>query len=197
MSLDRLLSFVTLTHQFQQVRRQMYVTGEDRYENDLEHSGQLALVCWYVAQSQKLNLDTDKLVKYAMIHDLVEAYAGDTYIFADADHLATKAAREEDAMHTLQQNFPEFGDLHELLHEYELRQTPESIFVYAMDKLLPVFNIYLDGGKTWKMKDAVTLERMLGQKSDKIALSPEVDHYYQQLVEILRGSESEYFDAYA
>lgn len=197
MSLDRLLSFVSLTHRFQQVKRQMYVTGEDRYENDLEHSGQLALVAWYFAQSQTLDLDTDKLVKYAMIHDLVEAYAGDTYIFADADHVATKAEREAAAMETLRQNFPEFSDLHSMLHDYETRADKESVFIYAMDKLLPVFNIYLDGGRTWKVKDAVTFDRMHQNKAEKIAVSPEVDQYYQQIVEILRGSESEFFDSYA
>ncbi|MBI4029201.1 MAG: hypothetical protein HY376_02450 [Candidatus Blackburnbacteria bacterium] len=41
-TLEAVLKFVSLTQKFQQIR------------NDLEHTGQLALVCWYVASSLKI-----------------------------------------------------------------------------------------------------------------------------------------------
>jgi 5'-deoxynucleotidase YfbR-like HD superfamily hydrolase len=36
-------------------------------------------------------------IRFALAHDLVEIYAGDTYIFADQTALDTKKKREEEA----------------------------------------------------------------------------------------------------
>lgn len=194
MNFESLLQFIKLTHEFQQIKREMFVTGEDRKENDLEHSAQLAFVAWYIADSEQLPLDKNLLIKYSMIHDLVEVYAGDTYIFADDSMKNSKAQREEAARMVLLEKFPEFPELHELIESYERRDTKEAEFVYALDKLLPMLNIYLDDGKTWKSKDHITLDRLVEYKNSKIAVAPDVEPYYIQLIEILRTEEQKYFN---
>lgn len=194
MNFESLLQFIRLTHAFQQIKREMFVTGEDRKENDLEHSGQLAFVAWYIADSNNLPLNKDLLIKYSLIHDLVEVYAGDTYIFADEALKETKAQREEQARLVLLEKFPEFPELHDLILGYEHRADKEAEFVYALDKLLPMLNIYMDNGKTWKSKEHITLDRLVEYKNTKIAVAPDVEPYYVQLIEILRADEGNYFN---
>ncbi|OGY10895.1 MAG: hypothetical protein A3E16_03240 [Candidatus Blackburnbacteria bacterium RIFCSPHIGHO2_12_FULL_44_25] len=183
-SLDELLRFVELTHRFQQVRRAILVKDENRPENDLEHTGQLALLTWYIINSQRLPLNTELALKYALAHDLVEAYAQDTSAYDEAGR-QTKEAREAEASSRLMTEFPEFPELHTLISQYEARKDPESRFVYALDKLLGPLNIYLDNGRSWKT-EGVTLEMLLTYKAPRIAISPEIQPYFETLIEVLK-----------
>lgn len=182
-NLPSLLKFVELTNEFQQVKRAVLVRHEDRQENDLEHSGQLALIALYVCDTAKLPLNRGLVLEYALVHDLVEAYAGDTH-FYDAAGRVDKKAREETARLKLQEKFPEFPRLHELIIAYEERHDEESKFVYALDKLLPILNIYLDNGRTWQV-DGISFDALATHKAAPISVSPDIKAYYDQLLEIL------------
>lgn len=50
-------------------------TGKLVLENDTEHSYNLTITAWYSAQ-QFPKLDKDLIIRYALVHDIVEAYAG-------------------------------------------------------------------------------------------------------------------------
>ena len=160
--------------------------GTNRQENDIEHSYHLALMAWYLIDSRKLDLDLDKVIKYALAHDLVEIHAGDTYIWStDEEHLRSKPEREAAAAEKLKLDLGEFPELHATIAEYERRDNPESRFVYALDKILPILLIREEGGSAWK-RDGVTIERILENKSPKVALAPEVEPYFHALVELIR-----------
>jgi len=167
------------------VRRIVLVNSEERWENDSEHSFQLALTTWYLIEYGKLNLDLGRAVCLSLVHDLPEVYAGDTYIYDEPEILASKEAREREAIEQIKKKFPGFPGMHVLIDEYEARQSLESRFVYALDKLLPILNIYLDGGRTWQQK-GITLDQLLEAKTDKIALASEVVPYYEELSAILK-----------
>lgn len=185
--LDFLIDFVKFTHLFQKVTRAVHVNGEDHWENDAEHTFQVALVAWFIIEHSKLKLDLKKVMLMALAHDLVEAYAGDTYIYDRPEVLAGKKDREEEAAKLLQKNFPSFTSLSQTITEYEARESSEAKFVYAVDKLLPILNIYLDQGRTWKEK-GVSLTQLLEVKTSKIALSPEIIPYYEEIVVILKNN---------
>jgi putative hydrolase of HD superfamily len=145
--MDDLLKFVEFTNKFQKIQRVILVKDEERYENDAEHSYQLALVAWYIIDREKLNLNINKIVFMAIAHDLVEIYAGDTYIFGIQELKASKKEREEKAIKMIETEFPEFNDLIPFIQEYEERTSEESKFIYALDKLLPNINNVLDNGR--------------------------------------------------
>lgn len=187
-----LLEFVKFTHLFQKIDRVVLVNGEQEWENDSEHSFQLALTAWYIVEHANLDLDLGNVIRMALVHDLVEAYAGDTFIYDKPKVLATKEKREKEALERIKGNFPSFSSLHQLIEEYEAKQTRESRFVYALDKLLPILNIYTDGGRTWH-QEGITLNQLLGAKTDKISLSPEVVPFYKEMVAILRQHSSRLF----
>ena len=181
--LDHLLAFVDLTHRFQQTKRVIHATGEDRMENDAEHSYQLALVAWYLAEKHALPLNKEKLLQYALVHDLVEAYAGDTYFYRDAAADQKKKEAEHMAAERIAREFPDFPKLHETLAAYEKQGDDEAKFLYSLDKLLPVINIYKDGGRSWKAH-GVTLEMTAIEKSKKIT-DPLIAHYLTDLLDTL------------
>lgn len=168
MELTHLLQFIRFTHSFQQVKRSIYATGEDRLENDAEHSFQLALVGWYIISAKKLDLNIDLVIKYAIVHDLVETYAGDTPNFGKGVELkATKVAREKEAMERIKSEFPEFSDLGLYIEQYENHADPESHFVSSLDKFLSSTNIYLDMGRSW-FKNNMSIEEMIHNKRPRI-----------------------------
>jgi putative hydrolase of HD superfamily len=81
MTIKNILNFVDFTIKFNQLKRTIFATGEDRLENDSEHSFQLAMVSWYIISTKRLKYNIDKVIQYALVHDLVEIYAGDTFLF--------------------------------------------------------------------------------------------------------------------
>lgn len=185
MELDGILKFIKLTTDFQKIERMTLATGIKRYENDAEHSYELAMVGWYIVSSLKLPLNVDLVIKYGMLHDLVEVYAGDTYIFdPDPERHASKVDREHKALLQLKKEFTEFPEMTDLIEQYEKREDEESQFVYALDKLIPPINIYLDGGKTWN-EHKITFEQIIENKTPKVAAHPEIKKYFDQLMVLL------------
>ena len=81
----------------------------------------------------------------------------------------------------------------DLITQYEKREDEESRFIYALDKVVAPINIYLDGGKLWKVK-GVTFDELLEQKTPKVAEHPEVKKYFDQLVVLLEKEKHEYVD---
>ena len=189
-----LLDFVAFTKKYREVERQVVWKANDRKENDAEHSYQLAMVAWYLISSGKLDLNIDKVIRYALAHDIVEIYAGDTPLStATEQDKAGKADREHAALVRIEKEFSQFPDMTEAIHEYEKRDNKESRFIYALDKILPVLDIYLDDGHSWKMNH-MTLNLIVESKTEKVALSPEVKPYFDELVSIMRANEKTLFN---
>lgn len=188
-----LLNIFKLTHAFQHIQRRLHVTGEERWENDAEHSFQLALISWYIVQKEKLPLKLDKICMYALAHDLVEVYAGDTFAHdKDAAVHASKAEREGLAAMRLQAEFSDFPELHEVIQGYEHLVDEESRLVYALDKILPPTNIYIDGGRTWR-ELGITYEMIAKAKADKVAVSPVIKKYWDVILSSIQEEESTLF----
>jgi len=188
MAIEDILKFIKLTHKFQKVERKVFIIGQDRMENDFEHSYQLAMLAWYMVNVGNFELDKDKVIKYALIHDFVEVYAGDIDIYTQdkAGMKELKAKNEKEAQNRLKEEFSEFSDMNDLIELYEARNDKESRFVYALDKLIPIINIYLDKGRTWKEFN-VTLDMMIKVKSGKVELDKDVKYYFDEMVKILKS----------
>lgn len=185
--LDELLEFTSFTHKIREVERAIWVKDKEQAENNSEHSYQLALTALYIIEARQLKLDAGRCMALAIVHDILEVYSGDTPAFGAQQLQATKDERELAARAKLRRRWPTLTLLHELIDEYEARQTAESKFIYALDKILPIMNNYLDNGRTWK-KDNITLQDHVAEKSDKVAADPEITRYYQELMELLKNS---------
>jgi putative hydrolase of HD superfamily len=182
--IDNLLDFVKFTHEVRGVKRAVLLESDRRKENDSEHMYQLAMTAWYLMEKDNLKLDRTKVICMALVHDAVEAYAGDVPTFSPKHGHPDKAKKEKEAAEQLKREYPEFKSLHSMIEEYELRQSPESKFVYALDKLMPMMNNYIYGGRIWR-KIGLSLSWLKSSKAGKIDVSPEVFEYYQQMLRLL------------
>lgn len=193
MRLEDILKFAEMLNAFRRVERIVYANGADRLENDSEHSYHLAMLAWHIADSGKLDLDKNLIIKYALVHDLVEVYAGDTYLYSeDREHTESKIDREHQALIRLKKEFPFGEDMFAAIDRYEKREDRESRFVYVLDKMQPIIQIYLDDGRMWKEKK-VTLQMLFEKKKDKVALSPEIKPYFDELMALLQEKEETLF----
>jgi putative hydrolase of HD superfamily len=132
-------------------------------------------------------LDVNLLIKYALVHDLVEVHAGDTYVFATEDVLSTKAEREAAAQQKLAKEWNDFPIMNTLIEQYEMKADKETSFIYALDKLMPVMQIFINEGYTWK-QERLTLDKLHKHKKDKVSNSPEILFYYDQLIDLLKAN---------
>jgi putative hydrolases of HD superfamily len=184
--IHRLIELQRLLLQFHQIERSVRHPHDfEKRETDTEHSFVLAMAAWMLA-SYFPELDKNAVIQLALVHDLVEVHAGDTFAYADSKTVAGKADREAAAINKLAADWPDFPDMIKAIRDYEARRTNEAKFVYALDKLMPIILNYLNQGRTWR-HDSITLENVKAYKDAKIAKSPEVYVYYEQLLDILRG----------
>lgn len=188
--LDDLLKFVNFTHDFREIKR-ITNNRDHSSENDAEHSYQLAMTAWFLVTKHKIPLDLTLVLKYALIHDLVEVYSGDVW-FYDEESRKDKKEREQKAFEKLKEEFPDFRDLHHLLKDYLRLISKEAQFVYALDKLLPIINNHLDGGTLWR-EHKLTLEKIETKKREKIKISPDVLQYFELVIEHIQKDEKKLF----
>lgn len=188
-SLEELVEFVNLLNDFNGVERVTRIGSLDRYENDVEHSYSLAMMAWYIIEANKLDLDLGKTMRYALVHDLVEVYAGDTFVYGKKEDLESKEKRELQAIKKIGEKFPKFKALHRDIKAFEARKNSEAKFVYALDKLHPMIQNYLDGGKLWK-KFSISLDKIIKEKKKKIVGSAEIERYFKELVKVLKEDKN-------
>ena len=192
-SLESLLDFVLFTHAIRKVKRAMWVKDEEQFENDAEHGYQLALVALYIIETDKLSLDPYKAMGVALVHDIIEVHAGDTPVFGKAEYIASQKEREAEARKLLRKQWPNLKLLHALIDEYEAGQSLESKFVYALDKLLPMLNNYLDNGRNWK-RQKVNFNQVIAIKTGKVDSDPTINKYYQKALKLMRKNLGTLFD---
>jgi putative hydrolases of HD superfamily len=183
--IQRLLELQKFLQEFAQIDRHLERLHHGKYihETNSEHTYNLAMTAWYLAQWFP-ELDKDLVIKYALVHDLVEIYAGDTYAYATKAELKSKHIKEQKALKKLRKTWPDFTEMTDLIEEYENRSNPEVRFIYALDKVMPLMVIYLNNGYTWK-KLGVTQKMQRDVKLEKVKLSPEVLPYFEELHELL------------
>ncbi len=186
--LSDILAFTELMIRYQKIERVILIPKTQRWENDAEHTYQLTMLAWYLVEKYNFKVNKDKVIKLALIHDLVEIHAGDTFFYGDEAALSSKQEREEAAAKQLRQDWPDFASLPGLIEKYEAIKTPESCFVYVLDKIVPVIMIYIDKGRIWQRKN-ITFTQLYNAKKDKVAISPELKPLADELFTLLRQNQ--------
>jgi putative hydrolase of HD superfamily len=185
----RLIELQSLLLKFQDVERHTRHPKTQRRENDVEHSYHLAMAAWFLAPH--FNLDTDRAIRVALAHDLVEIYAGDTFAFADQSDIDDKEAREDEALAQLRKEIADFPEVLECIEDYKGKMSEEAKFVYALDKVMPAIMNFLAKGDGWRA-NKVTIERFRAEKEKKIPQDSPIYPYYAELLAMLRETP-EYF----
>lgn len=131
------------------INRRTYISGGQRVENSAEHSWHLAIACWAFAEMLQDKYDMEKLIKLALIHDLGEIGAGDTFLYSDARskaHVAERKCVEEIASH---KGNPIVGIV-DLWDEQEIGNSREARLLKVIDRLLPFLHNITSEGRAWQ-----------------------------------------------
>ena len=131
--------------------RQTHLSGGGRQENDAEHAWHMAFLIYLLKEYSTAPIDVAKTMVMALLHDVVEIDAGDTYAY-DEQAIASQTEREQAAAKRIFGLLP--ADQAELclslFNEFEDNQTPEARFAHAIDNLQPVLLNNSNDGADWR-----------------------------------------------
>lgn len=146
------LDFILEADKEKTILRQTHLTGYLRQENDAEHAWHMAMMVYLLKEYANEEIDLARTMMMALIHDIVEIDAGDTYAY-DSAGKATQAERERLAADRIFGMLPEDQavEIRSLFDEFEACQTPEAKFVRAMDNLQPILLNDANNGRDWRL----------------------------------------------
>jgi len=147
-----LLSFFMEVDRLKGIERRNWLADGSRRENTAEHSWHLGIAAMIMTSLATEDVDVGKAVCMALVHDIVEIDAGDTFAYDTSELADTKRAREEAAADRLFGLLPVALGEHfrALWDEYEAGDTPEARYVMAVDRMAPMLLNLAEGGSAWR-----------------------------------------------
>lgn len=159
--LEQQMSFIEEIDKIKKIGRQTYLSDASRKENDAEHSWHLAMMVMLLHEYANEPIDVMRTMSMVLIHDIIEIDAGDTYAYDEKGN-DTKRERElkaaERIFHLLPKDQSEY--VRSLWDEFEEKETAESRFANAVDKIQPTMLNALSKGKSWQ-EHGVHFEQIL------------------------------------
>jgi putative hydrolases of HD superfamily len=158
---DDALAFFMEADRLKSVERRNRLADGSRRENTAEHSWHLGVAVMVFAPFAVEPIELGTAVCMALVHDLVEIDAGDTFAYDEGEAAATKDARELAAADRLFGLLPaETGTwMRSLWEDYEAGGSPEARFVMAVDRLAPMLLNLAEGATAWR-EHGITAERV-------------------------------------
>ena len=107
------------------------------------------MACWAFAEFLSADYDIAKLIKLALLHDLGEIDAGDTFLYSKdrgKAHIKERECVQKLAAHS---GNPISG-IEELWEEQETGNSKETKLLKVIDRLLPFISNINSEGRAWK-----------------------------------------------
>ncbi len=128
-----------------------------RNETDSHHSFSLALIAYDICKKYCPELDADLVVRFALVHDLLEIITGDEDTLSlNHQQLSAKHKRELAAWKELELRLANYPALLSTLKEYERLDTSEAATVYVLDKACTIWTHFWDNGDSLHSRGAKT-----------------------------------------
>jgi putative hydrolase of HD superfamily len=182
---DRLsaqLAFLVEIDRLKTVPRRSPLIAAKRRENSAEHSWHLAMLVLVLAEYADPPVDVARVIKLVLVHDLIEIYAGDTFVY-DTAGVRDQRERELEAADRLFPVLPpdQAAEFRGLWEEFEARETPESRFAGAVDRVQPLLLNHHNEGGTWRTP-GVTVARVRKRMAPVADAAPALWDYCQQVI---------------
>lgn len=180
----RQIEFILEVDKLKHILRKTILMDRSRRENSAEHSWHIALSVPVLSEyAEDKDIDSCRVMKMLLIHDLIEIDAGDTYCY-DEEGRKDQRLREAEAAERIFNLLPadQAGAFRELWDEFEARATPESRFANALDRIQPFLHNYFTEGRIWQennIKSRQVISRMQPVKDG----SPILWNYVSGLIE--------------
>ena len=182
--IDRQMDFIIEIDKLKNVFRQSLISDGSRHENDAEHSWHLCMIAITLEEYAEEGTDILKCIKMALIHDIVEIYAGDTYLY-DEEGNKDKSEREMKSAEKI------YGLLDEsqkkeflrLWREFDEGETKEAVFANILDRIQPITLNYLTKGEMW-LKNGIRKEQVLNKAWRVFKLAhPDISEYMMRIID--------------
>lgn len=177
------LDFILEADKEKNILRQTHLSGHGRRENDAEHAWHMAMMIYLLKEYSNEDIDLAKTMMMALIHDVVEIDAGDTYAYDDQG-LTTQKEREKQAADRIFGMLPadQQEELRGLFEEFEAGESPEAKFAHAMDNFQPLLLNNSNGGADWKANE-VTKTKVVKRHSNTTDGSAWIGAYTMDIIE--------------
>ena len=177
------LDFILEIDKEKEIYRQTHLTEYKRQENDAEHAWHMAIMIYLLKEYANEDFDVAKAMMMALIHDIVEIDAGDTYAYDNAN-LVTQKDREEKAADRIYALLPDEqrDELRALFEEFEEGKTPEAKFARVMDNFQPLILNDSNNGKDWRVHGIKKSQVEKRQISSKMG-SEAIWEYTKELID--------------
>ena len=180
---EKQVAFILEADKEKNILRQTHLSGHGRQENDAEHAWHMAMMIYLLKEYANEPIDLAKTMMMALIHDIVEIDAGDTYAY-DAAAMETQAERERLAAERIFGLLPDDQkeELKGLFEEFEAGETAEAKFARTMDNMQPfLLNNSNDGGD-WR-EQQVTRTQIMNRHAINQLGSEVIGAYMIELIE--------------
>lgn len=146
--MSSLLPLARLALRLGRVNRVTFHEDGVRPETDTDHTVMLSLIACAVASKHPgLGLDLGLVAQFALVHDLQEAYAGDTPSFVLTEDAAIrKEIAEREASERIGRECVFWPWVVIMIERYERQNEPEARFVRYLDKVCPKLTHEMNGG---------------------------------------------------
>lgn len=141
--MERAASIAKLAFQYARVERVTRHEDGIRPETDSDHVVMLALVACDLAPD---GLNRGRIAEFTVVHDLVEAYAGDVQtLVITTQGRRDKEVRERAAADRIRSEFGAGSWIVQTLFAYEAQVEHEARYVRCMDKVVPKLTHLFNG----------------------------------------------------
>lgn len=162
-TLEDQLAFLREIDRLKTVVRQSPLLDNSRKENSAEHSWHLAMYAMILNEYASGAVDTNRVMRMLLLHDIVEIDVGDFPIHGGS----SAALQAEEEARAAQRLFgllpePQCSEFLRLWQEFEDAQTEDAKFAKALDRFQPLLTNICTGGGTWT-ESGVSAEQVIAR----------------------------------
>ncbi len=182
--MQKIVDFILELDKLKGITRKVRPLGLDRFENSAEHSWQLAMLAGLLMPFAESSMDSNRVIRMLLVHDIGEIDAGDRIAYAEEgweEHSAAELAGVTRIFGMLPEN--QGAEFLGLWQEFQDDETPEAHFAHAVDRAMPVLLNLANGGQTWQ-ENGISYERVVRRVAPPIqAGCPALWSYLQPRLE--------------
>ena len=181
--LESQLEFIAEIDKLKHVLRHTLLIDGSRRENDAEHSWHIAVMAAVLEEHAREPVNMERVLKMALLHDLVEVYAGDTFAF-DAAANEGKKEREAAAADRLFALLPrdQGEQLRSLWEEFDKMESADAKYAAALDRLQPFIHNLCTEGHTW-VEGGATLSQVMRRSGPVMEAIPALKPWMEAQIE--------------
>ena len=179
---EKQLAFILEADKEKNIYRQTHLSGNGRRENDAEHAWHMAMMIYLLKEYANDKFDVTKATMMALIHDIVEIDAGDTYAY-DTKGAETQKEREKCAADRIYGILPDdqCNELRALFEEFEAGESAEARFVKTMDNLQPLLLNNSNNGADWREHNVAKSKVFARHRNSRLG-SEDIWKYTEELI---------------